>query len=102
MNKYAEREVVAAIKHAKNGGQALHLYKAIPLSKIPNCFKKTDEWGHLIDKDKVRLIETAKRLGVIKIKVDGEDTRTQHINLCGKPLQEAIKESVLIAECLKA
>ncbi len=80
------REVVAAYTHSKDGGQALHLHT---LTAGHPLFKRYSEVAHLLDMNKERLIETAKKLGVRTIKVEHEGTIKQHIDLCGKPLERA-------------
>lgn len=54
------REVVAAYTHSKDGGQALHLHT---LTAGHPLFKRYSEVAHLLDMNKERLIETAKKLG---------------------------------------
>lgn len=102
MKIFQHRELLEAYKYVAEGGQALHLWtkEAIKIWKqgapehIPSCFQKTKRWAHLMDLDKERLVETAKRLGVKVIKVAQKGRRSQHIDLCGKPLDKAIKEIV--------
>lgn len=88
-------EVREAIEHAKAGGQALHLHQFIvDRSKAPRCFVRAVDRGemiaHLFDQNKDRLIRTAKSLGVKVIFIDREGTESQHIDLCGKPLKQAM------------
>lgn len=93
MKLFAERELLAAYEHAKKGGQALHLFGSPGLSPgAPACFKRSNEAGHLFDYDRHRLIRTAKRFGVRIIKVSRLGRRGQHIDLCGRPLENAKAE----------
>ena len=62
------------------------------MEKIPACFHRARKWAHLMDLNRERLVETAIRLGVKKIVVANEGLRGQHIDLCGAPLEKAIKE----------
>ena len=63
--------------------------------KAPICFRKSKFWwGHLIGNDAEQLIKTAKRLGVRKIVIGREGRPGQHVDLCGAPLDRAIKEAV--------
>jgi hypothetical protein len=39
-----------------------------------------------------RLLKTARRLGVRKPRVDRRGELGQHVDLCGKPLERAMKE----------
>lgn len=48
--------------------------------------------AHLLDANESRLIKTAKRCGVRVIKVSRRGKRGQHIDLCGKPLEKALRE----------
>ena len=87
-------EIDEALAHAKAGGQALHLHRIIPdRDKAPRCFVQAVDRGediaHLFDLDRVRLVKTAKRLGVKVIHVDRDGTDRQHIDLCGGPLRKA-------------
>ena len=95
MKLFQHMELLEAYKHVANDGQALHVWIP-PEGKwpgAPKCFLKSNkQWGHLMDLNEERLIETAKRLGVKVIKVAQCGRRSQHIDLCGKPLEKAIKE----------
>lgn len=94
MMKYFTRDQVdEALAFANQGGQALHVYPRLPMA-APGCFKRSDMWGHLYDYDKTRLVATARLLGVYKIVIHHEDTREQHIDLCGSPLTRAINSCV--------
>jgi len=94
MFKYFEvRRIRQARKHADAGGQAL----LVPgcdchWPNAPKCFQG-HRYGYLFDRDIQRLKLTASTLGVRVIKVDKPGQPGQHVNLCGKPLQRAIKES---------
>lgn len=95
MKLFQHREVLEAYKYVADGGQALHVWAPLggKWPGAPKCFLKSNkQWGHLMDLDEERLVETAKRLGVKVIKVAQCGRRSQHINLCGKPLEKAIKE----------
>lgn len=88
-------QIDEALAHAKAGGQALHLHKIIT-PDAPNCFKAAINRGeyiaHLFDLDSLRLIATARSLGVRVIFIDKPDTPRQHIDLCGKPLKTAMAQ----------
>lgn len=77
-----------AQEHALQGGQALHIYRALDMP-APAVFKRNKVWAHLFDQDRERLIKTARKLGVRVIVVHHEGRRGQHIDLCGKPLERA-------------
>ena len=90
------REIFQAYLYSKRGGQSLHLHNIV-FSSSPNCFiravNKGDYIGHLFDMDELRLIKTARRLGVKVIFIDGEKgTCRQHIDLCGMPLRRLLRE----------
>lgn len=94
MKSFLALQVDEAIAHAAAGGQALHLHRIIvDRKKAPRCFVAAVDRGehiaHLFDLDEVRLIATAKRLGVRVIVVDRPGTDRQHIDLCGGPLRKA-------------
>ncbi|RRJ96809.1 hypothetical protein Ga0100231_023875 [Opitutaceae bacterium TAV4] len=93
---FQERELLAAYACAAEGDQALHLMSGLYAyirKDTPTCFKNRREIAHLFDQNKERLIATAKRLGVRVIRVEREGTASQHIDLCGKPLERARKEA---------
>jgi hypothetical protein len=84
----------AALEYAAAGHQALHLmnHSGGRYPNAPRCFRQTKEFGHLIDKDKKRLIKTVRRLGVQRIVVSREGREGQHVDLCGQPFKKAILE----------
>ena len=89
MKLFETKKPADAIRHAMAGGQALHVYAALPVA-APACFKRRRTWAHLIDHDRRRLYLTAKRLGVRKIRVHLGGSNAQHVDLCGKPLERAL------------
>jgi hypothetical protein len=91
MKSFEFGEVVEAMKHAAEGGQALHLFDPRPFCKpsTPNCFKRAKEAGHLFDQNLERLRKTAMILGVRVVKVDRLSQKGQHVDLVGKPLERA-------------
>ena len=92
MKLFEERQIFEAYEFAAEGGQALHLFSDPGVYPgAPACFKKSRKAAHLFDRDKERLIDIAKSFGVRKIKVSHEGTKKQHIDLCGRPLRQAIK-----------
>lgn len=97
MRKFAAIQVDEARRHALDGGQALHLHRIIGnRAKAPACFVRAVDRGediaHLFDQDEMRLVKTARRLGVRVILVERPGTPSQHIDLCGAPLRRAIAE----------
>ena len=93
MKKFEQREIREAKDHAANGGQALHVMSgsfAYLRKDTPSCFKNQRQIGHLFDQNKTRLIVTARKLGVRTIKIEREGEPGQHIDLCGKPFQNAL------------
>ena len=96
MKIFQYKEIKQAIQYSKDGGQSLHLHRVIAnKKKAPTCFVKSINNGqyiaHLFDQNKERLIATVKELGVNKILIEREDTDKQHVDLCGKPLEKAIR-----------
>jgi ribosomal protein S27AE len=90
MKEFPMREIRAAREHSLAGGQALHVHT---LSENGHkLFRRYPEIGHLLDQNKERLIETARRLGVRVIKVEREGEPNQHIDLCGRPFDRARAE----------
>lgn len=92
MKLFEDREIFEAYKFAAAGGQALHLFSDPGVYPgAPAVFKKSREAAHLFDIDTKRLIATAQQLGVRVIKIGRKGTPKQHIDLCGRPLRQAIK-----------
>lgn len=87
MKLFAQREINEARAFAKDGGQAVHVHcftgNGHPL------FRRYPQAAHLFDQDRIRLSETARRLGVRVVKIEKPGTASQHIDLCGKPLERA-------------
>jgi len=96
VRKFQMMDLLAAYEFADQGGQALHLmnHSGGKYPGAPTCFKRTNSFAHLMDKDKERLVATARRLGVRRIVVSREGVRGQHIDLCGQPLVRALAECV--------
>lgn len=82
-----------ALRYAAAGGQALHVYGALPghFPGAPGVFKRYSVWAHLLDWDLERLVRTARGLGVRVIRVDRRGLAGQHIDLCGGPLEMAVR-----------
>ena len=92
VKRFTARQVFLAAQHAKDGGQALHVWTGRAVKTRPACFREGEPWAHLLDLDLARLVHTAQRLGVRKVVVHGKGTWKQHVDLCGKPLQRALAE----------
>lgn len=102
MKAFECREIEEAIAYAEAGGQALHLHQIIvDYQKAPRCFVDAVERGediaHLFDRDRMRLRRTAMGLGVNTLCLEHPNTSNQHIDLCGKPLQRAMRQCRLDA-----
>ena len=91
---FQQKQIRDAQDWAGIGGQALHLMSgrfAYLRDDTPACFRGRDQIAHLFDRDRDRLIRTARKLGVRKILVERDDDPVrQHIDLCGKPLERAL------------
>jgi len=89
-------EMRQAREHSLMGGQALHIWgppQANGQSAWPGqpaCFRRSRLWGHLMDQDRERLVATARQLGVKRIVVGSDGEPNQHVDLCGRPLANAI------------
>lgn len=96
MKIFYPRRLRDAYTYADSGGQCLHLmdHSGGCYPNAPSCFKRAKRFAHLIDHDYDRLISTARRLGVRNVVVSRIGKRGQHVDLCGKPLERALKESV--------
>lgn len=95
------RAYQGAMECVARGGQALHVwvpkapgvYAEADGRKAPACFRRTKVWAHLMDADAERLEATARRLGVRRVVVSKRGHEHQHVDLCGKPLERAIREA---------
>jgi uncharacterized protein (DUF58 family) len=95
MRRFTQMQLREAIAYAADGGQALHTHRIIPSrDRAPRCFVRAVDAGqdiaHLFDQDRDRLERTARRLGVRVIVVERAGTLSQHIDLCGGPLRQAL------------
>lgn len=80
---FSQRQVKEAMEHASEGGQALHMFK----------------WGirthgHLLDQNRGRLVETARKFGVRSVFIHRADRDGQHVDLWGEPLLQAVREAI--------
>jgi len=93
MKLFKAREVQAAKEYSLRG-QALHVWDPGPggWPGAPLVFQRNRPWAHLFDMNEERLLKTARRLGVRRPRVDRRGELGQHIDLCGKPLERAMKE----------
>lgn len=100
MKLFEENELKDAIDHAREGGQALHLFNWFQDPNAPACFNRATAQGkplgHLFDQDATRLDATAARLGVRKRVISRYGTPMQHIDLCGRPLERAVAEAEMV------
>ena len=95
MKRFEQREIREAVAFAAAGGQALHVWdpgeRGARWPGAPLVFRRSRPWAHLFDQDKVRLVETVTALGVNVVVVSHEGTPRQHVDLCARPLERAIK-----------
>lgn len=98
MKQFESGQIRDAIEYADAGRQALHVWSP-PRSETesfwpgaPACFRKTNTWAHLIDRDTQRLKETARKLGVRRIVISRMGRSGQHVDLCGRPLERAMEQ----------
>lgn len=93
MKRFEMRQLEQAVAYALTGGQALHVCPSAPFvtAAAPKVFRDSEQFAHLFDQNRRRLIETARGLGVRVIKLERGFTPRQHIDLCGKPLQKALQ-----------
>lgn len=96
MKRFEWNEPQEAKDYAAAGGQALHVCPGEFITNRPGTprpCRKASEFAHLFDQDRTRLVETARRLGVVVIVVDRDGTPGQHVDLVGKPLARAKEEA---------
>lgn len=91
MKLFAMRDLKGAYAYSNSGGQSLHLmcHSGGIYPNAPTCFRGTKEFGHLFDLNEERLVTTARRLGVRQVVVSRRGTTSQHVDLCGRPLEMA-------------
>ncbi len=95
MKRFTQWQIDDALAHAAAGHQALHTHRIImDYDRAPRVFVQAVDRGediaHLFDRDELRLVATARQLGVRVIFVDRAGTNRQHIDLCGAPLWRAL------------
>ena len=86
---------LTAADHADAGGVGLHVWGAMPAAFVhaPACFKRSSEWGHLFCNDPQKLSGLARDLGVRNVQIQRRGRRGQHVDLCGRPLSNAIQKA---------
>lgn len=91
MRVFTRRELRAAIAHALDGGQALHVHRFTAPPTAPPRFREEplQEMAHLFDQDAERLTSTALRLGLPFVRLHRAGTAHQHVDLTGTPLERA-------------
>jgi len=78
-----------AIEYALNGGVALHIFPTgFGRKDMPRCFKVGNEIGHLFCQSEITLKIIGKKIGIRKICIHHRGTRSQHIDLCARPLEK--------------
>jgi len=96
---FGHAEIREAKAHAAAGGQALHVWQPTRVGwpGAPRVFRRAatagESWAHLYDADIERLIETARRLGVLRVVVHRAGQPGQHVDLCGRPLRRAMSQA---------
>lgn len=91
MKLFQRNQIDEALEYASRGKQSLHIYPSLKRMNAPKMFMRYSTWGHLLDQQPGRLRKTAKRLGVKIVKIHKPGTKSQHVDLCGRPLDRAIK-----------
>ncbi len=92
MKFFPQDKIHEARAYAMAGGQALHVCSSSFVGpNAPDCFKRGKEFAHLLDQNLDRLKFTARRLGVRIVFIDREGSDSQHVDLCGAPLERAKK-----------
>lgn len=89
-------ELEEAREYSLSGDIAIHLHHIV-FPNSPKCFKNDVRVGlpiaHVMCQDIPTLLSLSRRLGINKIKVEGQGTPNQHVDFCGKPLRELMKEA---------
>jgi hypothetical protein len=96
MKQFSQRELNEARAYAMAGEQALHVHN-VNLENHP-VFARCSEAAHLFDQNVMRLLKTARVLGVRVIKIERRGTESQHVDLCAGPLRRAKELCVEHAE----
>lgn len=100
MKIFTERQLKAAIDYAfedpKWPNVSVHLH-FIVTPDAPQCFKRDVSKGlpiaHVFCQDKDFLVELARRSGIMKVSVELEGTPRQHVDFCGNPLKDLLREA---------
>ena len=95
MQVFQCEDIQAAYAHAAAGGIAVHLH-SIVFPHSPQCFrqavKRGEQIAHVFGQDAEELKLLAKKHGVRVLYIDKPGTPRQHIDMCGKPLQNLLDE----------
>jgi len=67
-------------------------YQVLYLNPVKHNVNDKVMYGHLMDLNRTRLVETAEKLGIKSAKVHG-DEMNQRIVLTGQPLRKALAQS---------
>lgn len=109
MKLFQRNQIKEAYAYADSGETAVHLHDIV-FRESPACFVRDVKAGkyiaHVFSQDVELLTELAVRSGIKKVVIDGKGTRRQHVDFCGKPLENLIEEmgedlSVLKIKALK-
>jgi len=99
LKQFGTKQLVEAIAWAKEGHEALHVYRPGQLqpSRL-DAFNNSATWGHLFCQDREALIIAARHFGVQRVVIHHQGSDRQHVDLCGRPLELAIRMAEMVAE----
>jgi len=87
-------ELPLAYEWVARGYQAVHIFywpSELCRDKVfKKLAKRGEPFGHLLDRNADRLIDSAYKLGIREPRLQSAGTRKQHIDLCGAPLLAAV------------
>ena len=97
LRRFEQSELHEAIRWAIDGNMALHVCGRLRPTRLA-VFNQSGLWAHLFCQDREGLILSARGFGVRQVVIHQEGTVRQHVDLCGRPLELAIRMAEMVAE----
>ena len=97
LRRFEQSELHEAIRWAIVGNMALHVCGRLRPTRLA-VFNQSGLWAHLFCQDREGLIVSARHFGVQQVIIHHEGSVRQHVDLCGRPLELAMRMAEMVAE----